>query len=75
MLRNETLNAPQIEAERGRLLVRCPWRAAEGLQTHLRRRGIHSTLCLEPWDKIARLEVWPGPTEAALRQALADWPS
>ena len=55
------------------LIIEIPLRHAEGLQTHLQREGVATTLHVEPWDKEARLEVWPGPDEATVQRALDGW--
>jgi hypothetical protein len=57
----------------GRLRVDVAWRHAEGLQTHLRRHGLGSTICWIPSEQHAHLELAPGTDESSARQALAAW--
>jgi hypothetical protein len=69
-----TLAEPlRVTAELNGLIIEVPWRDAEGLQTHLRRRGIGTTLVLDPRTREARLEVWPGPDDAAVRKVMDGW--
>jgi hypothetical protein len=56
-----------------RLCVEVPWRDAEGVQTHLRRQGIGSTICWVPSEQRAHLELAPATDESSARQALASW--
>jgi hypothetical protein len=64
---------PQLTDVRGKLVLEAPWRDVEALQTYLRRHGIGSTICLEPWDPTARLEIWPGANAEQVRTALEGW--
>jgi hypothetical protein len=64
---------PQVKDVRGKLVLEAPWRDVEALQTHLRRQGIGSTICLEPWEKIAHLEIWQGANAAQVQAALESW--
>jgi hypothetical protein len=61
---------PQIKAEGGRLTIPVPWKQAEGLQSHLRSRGIRTTLYLVPYVEEACIEVWPGTDISSVEAAL-----
>jgi hypothetical protein len=63
-----SIKTPQVQIEGERLVIPVDCRHAEGLQNHLRRQGIGSTICLVPYSEEARLEVWAG-TDATLVQA------
>lgn len=50
----------RVTTERGRWYVPVPWDAADNVQAFLKRQGFRSTLCLDPADRRAVLELWPG---------------
>jgi len=56
----------QATSAQGRWYIPVPWDLADNLQEKLSRRGLRSTLCLNPKDRQARLELWPdvSPDEA-----------
>jgi hypothetical protein len=60
----------RVTAVRGHVCVTVPWGRAEQLQTRLRKRGIRSTLHLDPQTRAACLEVWPGADEDEVQAAL-----
>lgn len=63
-----------VKRDGDRLVIDLALRDAEALQNHLRRAAVGTTIRLqEPWSKEARLEVWPGSEEAAVRKALDGW--
>jgi hypothetical protein len=66
--------APTLMTVGDRLVIPVSWRSAEGLQTHLRRGGVATTIVWEPWEQGARLEVWPGVDPGKARAALESWP-
>ncbi|HJT79264.1 MAG TPA: hypothetical protein VJ739_18860 [Gemmataceae bacterium] len=70
---NAALNPVRVRQVDTRLLVDVPWGRADGVQTHLGRYGIRSTLILDALEQRASLELWPGTNEAAARAALAGW--
>jgi hypothetical protein len=45
---------------RGPWSVTVPWDKADNLRSRLARRGLLTTVCLDPEARIARLEPWPG---------------
>jgi hypothetical protein len=52
------------------LVIPAPWQHAEALQTELRKAGVRTTLCCDPQEMGAYLEVWPGQDEGQVREAL-----
>jgi hypothetical protein len=54
-------------------MVDVSWRDAEGVQSHLHRRDVRSTLYLDPRTREAVLEIWTGPDEAKVRDSLVGW--
>lgn len=52
--------------------VPVPWARADRLHAALGRRGYPCTLCLDPLDRVARLEPWPGVDPAAALAALGE---
>jgi hypothetical protein len=64
---------PGTQTGNGRVIP-VPWRSAEGLQTHLRRRGIGSTILWEPSQQGACLEIWAGADMDRVWAALAERP-
>jgi hypothetical protein len=66
--------ALQVTAVGKRLVVPAEWRTVEGLQTHLQRHGIGSTIHLDPLSHEACLEIWPEVDPARAQAALNDWP-
>ena len=40
--------------------VTVPWDQADNLRCRLVRRGLPTTVCLDPEARVARLEPWPG---------------
>jgi hypothetical protein len=68
-------DVPQLRTDaNNHLLIDTAWRQAEGLQTYFGRRHIPTTLVLDPLERRAHLEVWPGVTEEQVREALRQWP-
>ena len=69
----QVLGLLEVRAVNSCLVVDVSWGDAEGVQSHLHRRGVRSTLHLDPRTREAVLEIWPGPDEAKVRDSLADW--
>jgi hypothetical protein len=71
MLPATTIQQPlRVTTARNRLCVQVPWNRAEEVQTRLRRQGIGSTLHLNPAERVASLELWPGVDAEKAQAAL-----
>jgi hypothetical protein len=64
------LEVTQATSAGGRLSIPVPWRAAEALQSRLRRRGVGSTVRWDPHSGAARLDLWPGADLAKVQEIL-----
>jgi hypothetical protein len=74
MRRNGALLEPlRVTAVCDRRVIPVPWARAEGLQSHLCRHGIRSTICLDPASREALLELWPGADAGQVQVALTAW--
>jgi hypothetical protein len=57
----------QVIHEQGRCYISVPWARADELHARVRRLGYDSTLCLDPRERTARIELPPdADPEAAL---------
>jgi hypothetical protein len=70
---NTTRQLLRATWEQDRLIVPVPWNQAEALQTHLRKHGMPSTLCLEPLAREAYLEMHTKSGADAVQDALDHW--
>jgi len=71
-MKTETLvpDAPAVLVEGGRRYVEVPWDGADVLRDALAKHGYSTTLCLDPENRQARLELWPGVTAEAVQAVL-----
>jgi hypothetical protein len=68
-------DAPQLRTDaKNHLVIETTWKEAERLQTYLGKRDMPTTLVLDPVERRAHLEVWPGVSEEEVRAALRPWP-
>ena len=58
----------QVIHEQGRCYISVPWARADELHARLRRLSFDSTLCLDPRERLARIEL---PPDADVEGALA----
>ncbi len=63
-------DAPAVVIEGVRRYIPIPWEGADALREALLQRGCPATLCLDPENRQARLELWPGVTAEAVRAVL-----
>jgi hypothetical protein len=49
-----------VQNTSGQWCVTVPWDQADNLRSRLVRRGLPTTVCLDPENRVARLEPWPG---------------
>jgi len=57
MLVMQRPNLSVYQSDDGRCRVDVPWDAADDLQAFFQRRGIPCTLCLDPREREARIEL------------------
>jgi hypothetical protein len=63
-------DAPAVAVEAERKYVSVPWEEADALRAALLKRGCPTTLCLDPENRQARLELWPGVKPEAVLAVL-----
>lgn len=63
---------PAPVAYRSRWAFPVPWERADDLRSRLRKRGYPATVCLDPEDRSARLEPWPGVSAHLFAAALGE---
>ncbi len=68
------LNEPlHVVCAGARRTVPAPWDRADALREYLQKEGIGSTVCLEPTDHQAYLEIWPEARTEDVERLLAGW--
>jgi len=70
---NTTRQLLRAAWERDRLIVPVPWNRAEALQTYLSTNGMPSTLCLEPLEQEAHLEMHTKAGAEAVQALIDRW--
>jgi len=63
-------DAPAVAVEGERKSVSVPWDQADALHAGLLKHGCPTTLCLDPENRQARLELWPGVNPEAVMAVL-----
>jgi hypothetical protein len=61
----------QIDKIRNHLWVTVPWQRADELRSRLHERGIPATACLEPAERLARLQIHKEVDPETLRTILS----
>ena len=61
----------EVIREQGRCYIPVPWSRADELRSRLRRLGYASTLCLDPRNRQARIELAADADVDAALEALA----
>jgi hypothetical protein len=64
---------PAPIAYRSRWAFPVPWDRADDLRLRLSKRGYPATVCLNPEDRTARLEPWPGVSTHLFAAALGEY--
>jgi hypothetical protein len=70
----QRVSTSPVASQPGRIVIPVPWREASLCRARLRKHDIRSTLILDPQERTASLELWPGVDAAGVR-AILDGPS
>jgi hypothetical protein len=64
----------ELRTVNGRRAFDVPWRRAEAIQSHLRRHGVRTTVCVDDsYARRAHLELWEDINPQKLQDLLAKW--
>ena len=68
------LRPVELKMVNGRHAFDVPWERAEAIQSHLRRHGVETTLCVDDsYERRAHLELWEEITPQRLQEVLGQW--
>jgi hypothetical protein len=64
----------ELKTVNGRHAFEVPWDRAEAIQSHLRRHGVETTVCLDDsYERRAHLELWEEIAPQRLQELLDQW--
>jgi hypothetical protein len=64
----------ELKTINGRRAFEVPWERAEAIQSHLRRHGVETTVCLDDsYERRAYLELWEEIAPQRLQELLDQW--
>jgi hypothetical protein len=64
----------QLKTINSRHAFEVPWERAEAIQSHLRRHGVETTICVDDsYERRAHLELWEDIPPQRLQELLDQW--